>query len=202
MLFRISGEMTHPISLPSYRLKQYPVVNNHRIPVEVKPLSALRGSHGPLVLGDLVYTTTLLPGETVRLFSQDRRTRFTYDSATKLSLRHEQTSEERYFMASMSDYMSDLSRRGITLTQENESSGSSEGHGDTSGALETFFVGASVDVSGSYSAQSTADFLREFSSHAEASAHTAVVATRAANSVSVRRSPVPHSHRECFPGAL
>lgn len=167
-----------------YRLKQYPVVNNRRIPVEVKTVIRIERIPGPLVLGDLVYTTTLLPGETVRLFSQDRRTRFTYDSATKLSYRHEQTSEERYFMASMSDYMSDLSTRDYSHSGK-QSSGSSEGHGDTSGALETLFVGASVDVSGSYSAQSTADFLREFSSHAEASAHAAVVATRAANSVSV-----------------
>lgn len=167
-----------------YRLKQYPVVNDRRIPVEVKTIVRIERIPGPLVLGDLVYTTTLLPGETVRLFSQDRRTRFTYDSATKLSYRNEQTSEERYFMASMSDYMSDLSTRD-SAHSENQSSGSTEGHGGTSGALESFFVGASVDVGGSYSAQSTADFLKEFSAHAEASAHASVVATRAASSVSV-----------------
>ena len=32
---------------------------------------------GPLALGDLVYSTTLLPGEKVRLFTIDRRSRFT-----------------------------------------------------------------------------------------------------------------------------
>src|SRR5690242_3381205 len=35
---------------------------------------------GPYSLGDPVHTITLLPGEKVKLFTSDRRTRFTLDS--------------------------------------------------------------------------------------------------------------------------
>ena len=58
---------------------------------------------GPLFLGDPVHTLTLLPGEKVKLLTSDRRSRFTFDSATKVSYRSEQLSEDRYFMAAMQD---------------------------------------------------------------------------------------------------
>lgn len=40
-----------------------------------------------LTLGDPVYSTTLLPGEKVRLSTTDRRSRFSYDSESKVSYR-------------------------------------------------------------------------------------------------------------------
>src|SRR6266516_1661542 len=64
---------------------------------------------GPYFLGDPIHTITLLPGEKVRLFTSDRRTRFTLDTTTNVSYRSEQLSEERYFMAAMQSSMSDLS---------------------------------------------------------------------------------------------
>jgi hypothetical protein len=42
---------------------------------------------GPFALGDLVYSTTLLPGEKVRLATTDRRSRFSVDSESNLSYR-------------------------------------------------------------------------------------------------------------------
>lgn len=65
--------------------------------VEVTLHFRLTRCPGPLALGDLVYDTTVLPGETVRLFTSDRHTRFTFDSESKLAYRHETTSEEAYF---------------------------------------------------------------------------------------------------------
>ena len=155
-----------------------------RVPVEVTLHARLERCPGPLALGDLVYSTTLLPGETVRLFSTDRRTRFSLDSATSVSYRREQTSEERYFMSSMSDFMSDLTVRDEARSA-NQRRGSIETHGETNGALEAFFAGPSVDVKGSYSAESTSDFLRELNQHARASSERAVEATRSASSVSI-----------------
>ena len=40
-----------------------------------------------LTLGDPAYSTTLLPGEKVRLQSTDRKSRFTLDSETQISTR-------------------------------------------------------------------------------------------------------------------
>lgn len=154
------------------------------VQVEVIIHARLERCPGPLTLGDLVYTTTLLPGEKVKLFTSDRRTRFSFDSASKVSYRNEQTSEERSYMASMSDFMSDVSSRD-SVKSSNKSKGSAQGHAETSGAIESFFAGPSVDVSGSYSAESSSDFLRELSSHAQSSHRRSEIAVRASNSVSV-----------------
>ncbi|HZA65359.1 MAG TPA: hypothetical protein VE592_00330 [Geminicoccaceae bacterium] len=171
-----------------YRLIHTATVNvdnqPRRVPVEVILHARLERCPGPLALGDLVYSTTLLPGEKVRLFSTDRRTRFSLDSATSVSYRREQTSEERYFMSSMSDFMSDLTVRDEARSA-NQQRGSFETHGETNGAIQAFFAGPSIDVSGSYNAESTSDFLRELNQHARASSERSVEATRAASSVSV-----------------
>ena len=154
------------------------------IPVEVKISVLFERCPGPLSLGDLVYSTTLLPGETVRLFSSSRKNRFTFDTTSQVSYRHEQTSEESYYMSSMDRFMSDLSVR-EDVQSDRSSSGSFKTDGSVSGALESFFVGPSASVSGSHNASSTFDFMRELRSHAESSHNRSVQATRAASSVSV-----------------
>jgi hypothetical protein len=139
---------------------------------------------GPLFLGDPVHTITLLPGEKVKLFTSDRRTRFTFDSTTNLSYRNEQLSEDRYFMAAMQNSMSDLS-----VTDKAHSSNSESGkwdfHGDASGSLGFFSASADTSANGSHSGSSTSDFLRQLSSHATASAHQSVQATHASASLSI-----------------
>ncbi len=167
-----------------YRQIHNTIVGRQNVQVEVIIHARLQRCPGPLMLGDLLYSTTLLPSEKVRLFTTDRRTRFTFDSSTKVSYRNEQTSEERFFMASMSDFMSDVNSRD-SIRSSNQSKGSAEGHGETSGAIESFFAGPSVDVSGSYSAESTSDFLRELSTHAQSSSRRSEMGVRAASSTSV-----------------
>lgn len=62
---------------------------------------------GPLALGDIAYSTTLLPGEKVRLATTDRRSRFSFDSESKLSYRSEQISEEQYRLCALRAFMAD-----------------------------------------------------------------------------------------------
>jgi hypothetical protein len=154
------------------------------VPVEVKIRVLLERCPGPLALGDLVYSTTLLPGEQVRLFTSNRKSRFTFDQESQVSYRHEQTSEETFYMTSMSHFMSDLSVREDVDVQQS-SSGSARTEGSVSGAIESFFFGPSASASGSYNASSTFDFARELTSHAESSHERSVQATRAASSVAV-----------------
>ncbi len=154
------------------------------IPVEIKISVLFERCPGPLSLGDLVYSTTLLPGETVRLFTSSRKNRFTFDSESQVSYRHEQTSEESYYMSSMDRFMSDLSIRD-DIDSDRSSKGSFHTEGSTSGALETVFAGASAELSGNYNASSTFDFLRELKSHAEGSHERSVEATRTSSSVTV-----------------
>lgn len=167
-----------------YRLIHRARLERESVAVEVIIHARIERCPGPLTLGDLVHTQTLLPGEKVRLATTDRRSRFTFDSATKVSYRHEQTQEEHFYMASMSDFMSDVTVRDSGRAT-NTSKGSAQGHGETSSALETIFGGPSVDVSGSHSAESTSDFMRELSQHAMASHHSSEMGTRASSAVSV-----------------
>lgn len=169
-----------------YRL-QYPtqVINrDRRVTVEVTIHARFERCPGPLALGDLVYSTTLFPGEKVKLFTADRRTRFTYDSSTQLSYRNQQTSEERFYASSVHDAMTDISSRD-SQSASSSNRGSASGHGETSGAIQSFLSGASVDVSGSWDSSSTSSFLRELSTHAQSSDRRSEMATRTANSVSV-----------------
>jgi len=139
---------------------------------------------GPLSLGDPIHTITLLPGEKVKLFTSDRRTRFTFDSTTKVSYRNEQLSEDRYFMAAMQNSMQDLS-----VTNSSHSSASESGkwdfHGDASGSIGFFSASADTNANGSHSGSSTSDFLSQLSSHARASASQSAQATHAAASLSI-----------------
>lgn len=154
------------------------------VAVEVKITAELERCPGPLALGDLVYSTTLLPGERVRLFTASRKNRFTFDSESQVSYRHEQTSEESFYMSAMDRFMSDLSvsEGGGSVST---SQGSFETSGSVSGAIESFFAGPSAEASGSYNGRSTFDFARELRAHAESSHERSVQATRAASSVAV-----------------
>ena len=164
----------------SYRLTN----RQSDLPVEITIIAELERCPGPLALGDVVFSTTLLPGERVRLYTSTRNNRFTYDSESEVSYRHEQSSEETYYMSSMDRYMSDL-----TVTDSGSANSSSnsdfETNVDGSYASIGFAGGGSVSVDGDFNSRSSSDFMRQLSSHAESSHDRSVQATRAANSVQI-----------------
>ena len=140
---------------------------------------------GPLTKGDLAYTTTLLPGEQVRLFTSDRRSRFTFDSESKVSYRHQSMSTESYYMAGMAQSMSNLS----VLDQSKATSDFSESSfgGGAGGGFSLFGLisfGGSVQGS-SHNAHSTSTFVRSLLQHAESSSRHVETGTHAANSISI-----------------
>jgi hypothetical protein len=154
------------------------------IQVEVVIHTRFTRCSGPLALGDLVYSTTLLPGEKVRLATTDRRSSFSLDSSTNLSYRSEQLSEEQYRMTALRAFMFDQSSTDQGQVRDT-SKGAWDFHGDTSGSLGFFSVSADANARGSHSAESTHDWLAEHRAHAESSDHQSVEATRKAHSLSV-----------------
>ena len=155
-------------------------------PVKVEVILHTRFTRcsGPMALGDLVYTTTLLPGEKVRLATTDRRSSFSFDSESKLSYRSEQMSEEQYRLSALRTFMSD--ENVVDRGEDRQSSkGSWDFHGDASGGLGFFSVSADTNARGSHSAESTRDYLREHKAHAEMSDNQSVEATRKAHSLSM-----------------
>jgi hypothetical protein len=158
---------------------------NQAIQVEVIMRFRMERCPGPLTQGDLAYTTTLLPGEQVRLFTSDRRSRFTLDTESKVAYRNQSMSTESYYMAGMAQAMSNLSvvDRSASSHDYSESSfGGSAGGGFSLFGLISF--GGSVQGS-SFNSRSTSQFARTLSQHAESSSRHVEVGTHAANSVSI-----------------
>ncbi|XMO86237.1 hypothetical protein AAFN75_15715 [Algibacter sp. AS12] len=171
-----------------YRLTHYTDVKmdnqSQRVPVEVALHVRVERCTGPLQLGNLVYSTTLLPGEKVRLYTQDRRSRFSFDSETQLSYRHEQSAEEQFYLDSYEKFMSDLNSR-EDINSSTSNSGSASTDASTSGILGTIVNGPSATISGSFDASSTKDFMRELSIHAEASHNKSIQMTRESSAIQV-----------------
>lgn len=140
---------------------------------------------GDLVLGDLAYTTTLLPGEKVRLFTSDRHSRWSYDSSTQLAYRHQTTSEESYYTWGMARAMSDLS-----ISESGSSSSSFEEDWASGGGGASFSFLGIIEIGGgggggSYDAQSSRTFARNLTQHAEASSSYVAAGVRASSSTSI-----------------
>lgn len=177
-VINFSRVLNYPTTLPGN--------NRRRVMVEVILHFKFSRCTLGLTLGDPAYSTTLLPGEKVRLSTTDRRSRFTFDSESKLSYRSEQISEEQYFMTATQKYMADAS-----AAQSGHAESSSEGqwdfHGDAEGSIGIFSLSASASTSagGSHNNHSVADYLNQQKTHMQSSASQAVSATRKAHSVSI-----------------
>ncbi len=153
--------------------------------VEVVLRFRLERCPGPLTQGDLAYTTTLLPGEQVRLFTSDRRTRFTLDTESKVAYRNQSMSTESYYMAGMAQSMSNLSildQSKATNDFSESSFGGGAGGGFSLFGLISF--GGSVQGS-SHNSHSISTFTRALSEHAESSSRHVETGTHAANSISI-----------------
>lgn len=169
----------------TYRIqREVSVANGRSVTVEMLIKAKLEVCRGDLTLGKLAYSNTLLPGEKVRLFTRDRRNSFSFDSETNLSYRQEQSYEEQYYLSAMNEFMSDLSVNERTSASAS-SSGSFSGKAESKGLLGSIFGGPGVKSSGNYSAEATADFLRELRVHAESSHYRSEQATHTINSVSI-----------------
>lgn len=155
-----------------------------QISVEVILHTRFTRCSGPLTLGPPVYSTTLLPGEKVRLATTDRRSRFSFDSESKLSYRSEQLSEEQYRMSALRAVMSDENSTDNGSSRSTDQ-GSWDFHGDASGSIGFFSAGADANAHGSHNASSTAEYLRQHRAHASLADSMSVEATRKAHSVSV-----------------
>lgn len=171
-----------------YRLPFRPLVRigdqQQIVPVEVTLRFRLTRCSGPLSLGDLLYSTTLLPGEKVQLYSSDRHSRFSFDSETKLSYHTETTSEESYYAAGMAYGMSNLNLLDTTNASSSFSSSSVSGGGSAGIDLGFVSIGGSA-AAGSYDANSTSRLAHSLSQHSESLQQHMEVSTRAAASTSV-----------------
>jgi hypothetical protein len=171
-----------------YRLPFRPVVQTRdgeqQLLVEVTVCFRLECCTGPLTLGDLLYSTTLLPGEKVRLLSSDRNSRFSFSTDAEYAARQFTTSEQSFFLAGMADSMSSL---GVLRQGEQQSSfralAASGGH--YAGLDLVFLDIGGYAAAASYDAGAASAFASSLSKHAESSSRKVETSVRAATSTSI-----------------
>ena len=171
-----------------YRIPFRPVVQTkdgeQQLLVEVTVCFRLECCSGPLILGDLLYSTTLLPGEKVRLLTSDRNSRFSFSSDEDYAARQFTTSEQSFFLSGMADSMSNLDvlRQG---EQQSTYRASAATGGHYSGLDLGFLDIGGYAAASSYDASAASAFFSSLSEHAESSSRKVETSVRAAASTSV-----------------
>src|SRR5688572_8742435 len=155
-----------------------------KAPVEVLVRTHLERTAGEYVLGDLVYTLSLMPGEQVQMFTTDRRTQFSIDTETNIGFHTAATFEDQMYLSSMDSFFGQLNASQWAHA-ESGTSGSFNSHAEASGAFESFFSGPEADMSGSFNVNSFADFVGGMSAQASAAHHMSATVTNTASAVSV-----------------
>jgi len=140
---------------------------------------------GEVAIGDLAYSTTLLPGERVRLHTSDRHSRWSYDASSELAYRNETTSEESYYTWGMADSMSNLNIAESGSSSANREESWASGGGSASVNLFGIVKIGGGGGGGRYDAQSTSSFARNLSQHAQASSRYVAAGVRARSSTAV-----------------
>lgn len=158
--------------------------NRQQVNVEVILHFQFERCSGPLTLGDLLYTTTLFPGEDVRLFTSDRHSRWSYDSESSMTYRHETTSEESFFMQSVAKSMSDLEIAESIDEEESSRETSVSGGGGFRVNFGIVRFGGGGGAS-RYTSESVREFSRNLTQHARSSSSAAAAGVRSASSTSV-----------------
>jgi hypothetical protein len=170
--------------MPFPTVVQLPGGGQQTVPVEVTMRFRLERCSGPLTLGDILYSTTLQPGEQVRLASSDRHSRFSFDSDTQLSSRQYTTSEESFYLAGMAQAASSLSVVSGGAQSSTFHDSSTSGGGSAGLDLGIFSIGGSLSGS-SYNAQSASTFASFLSQHAESSSRQVEAGVHATASTSI-----------------
>lgn len=168
-----------------YRLPFRPNVNDRRVPVDVIYVFEYERCSCGNVLGDLQHTISLLPGEEVRLAVTDTSSRFSFDRETQLAYRHERTSAESQLSFGFAKAVSDLSiSESSSVNSSFEESWAEGGGGASFNFLGIIEIGGGGG-GGSYSADSSRDFARSLTQHAQSASSYSAASVRASRAVSV-----------------
>lgn len=167
-----------------YRLPFNPQVGRQRVPVDVTLMFEYERCSCGLTPGDIQHTFSLLPGEQVRLFTSDKSSRWSFDKETSLSYRHERTSSESHLSFGFARAVSDLDIAETSSIDSSFDESWAEGGGGASLNLGFISIGGGGG-GGSYSADSSRDFARNLSRHAESSSSYVAASVRASRSVSM-----------------
>jgi hypothetical protein len=161
-----------------------PFQNEDKVKVEVVLHYEFQRCAGAIVMGEPIYSTTLMPGEKVQLFTSDRHSRWSYDSESNLAYHNETTSEESFFSAGFSKAISDLTINEEGVSESSYEESWSEGGGGASLNLGFIKIG-NGSGGGSYDVHSLKEFAHSLSRHAKTAAGYVASAVRAKSATTI-----------------
>ena len=161
-----------------------PFQTEDKVKVEVVLHFEFQRCTGSVVMGEPIYSTTLMPGEQVRLFTSDRHSRWSYDSESNLTYRHETTSEESFFSAGFAKAVSDLTVNEEGSVDSSYEESWAEGGGGASLNLGFIKIGGGGGGS-SYDSHSLTEFAHSLSRHSETASGYVAAGVRAKSTTTI-----------------
>ena len=138
--------------------------------------------------GDIAYSTTLLPGETVKLFSNDRRSTFSIDSESQTAVRQAAFSEDSHYLYEVASTISNVNVNDLnTSSSSNSHSGSNWNAGGSAGLdLGFISIGGGGGGGGSSSnSNSLTTVLHQLNQHSQTASQHAQISVNSASSISI-----------------
>jgi hypothetical protein len=171
---------------PAYRMIHTVPGADGQTPIRVEASwhLTLTNATGPTMLGPVVKTVTLLPGQTVRLSIQDRASKFSYDTESDRVHRETHTSSTSYYNAGMASAFSSLTSVSSGREASTHHDSSLSGSGGAGIDLGFFEIGGSVGGS-SHDSSSTSSFLASLSRVSRSQSSHVEMGTQSAYSTSV-----------------
>ena len=169
---------------PAYRITHSTLVGDVTVRVEATWHLTLTRKTGDTMLGPIIKTVTLLPGQSVRLSIQDRSSKFSYDTESSRVHRETNVSSSSYYNAGMASAFSSLSSVTSGREESTHHDSSVSGGGGVGLDLGFFEIGGSVHGS-SHNSSTTSAFLTSLSRTSRSQSSHVEMGTQAAYSTSV-----------------
>lgn len=162
-----------------------PFQSEDKVKVEVVLHYEFQRCVGSVVMGEPIYSTTLMPGEQVRLFTSDRHSRWSYDSESNLAYHNETTSEESFFSAGFAKAISDLTVNEEGIAESSYEESWAEGGGGASFNFLGLIKVGGGGSGGSYDSHSLSEFAHSLSKHSETAAGYVAAGVRAKSATTI-----------------
>ena len=138
--------------------------------------------------GDIVYSTTLLPGETVKLFSNDRRSTFSIDSESLTAVRQAAFSEDSHYLYEVASSISNVNVNDLNTSSTSNSQSGSNWQAGGSAGLDVGFISIGGGGGGSGSSSnynSLTSVLHQLNQNSQSASKHAQITVNSASSIAI-----------------
>jgi len=138
--------------------------------------------------GDISYSTTLLPGETVKLFSNDRRSTFSIDSESLTAVRQAAFSEDSHYLYEVASSISNVNVNDLNTSSTSNSQSGSNWQAGGSAGLDLGFISIGGGGGGGGSSSnynSLTSVLHQLNQNSQSASKHAQITVNSASSIAI-----------------